>query len=147
MMFQATAIQLPFWQDPQGPLAVAIFESTCQVFFALWDLDRNQISDCLGKVTFSKCWATRTVGTEYSHYCPTPHGFHSYLLEVEESAWLTEQSQNRLETYPNWLNWDKTTYHHYVVEGAGSYVEVIAAGFAAEMASAQECRHYAFLLD
>lgn len=126
---------------------MAVFENTCQVFFALWDLNSDQIPGCLGKVTFSQCWATKTLATDFLPYHLTPHGFHSYLLEVEESAWLAEQSQNRLENYPSWRDWDKATYHHYVLEGADRYVEVLAASFTAKMASAEECRHYVFLLD
>jgi len=85
-MSHATAIQLPFWQAPQDPIAMAVFENTCQVFFALWDLNSDLIPGCLGKVTFSQCWATKTLATDFLPYHLTPHGFHSYLLEVEESA-------------------------------------------------------------
>ena len=147
MLQQAIAIQLPFWQAPQDPLAMVSFNNTCQVFFALWDLDGHPIPNCLGKITFFQCWATKTLAADILPYFQNPHGFHSYLLEVNESEWLAKQSQNRLEDHPTWRSWDKSVYHHYVMEGTESYLEVLGAGFTATMATAEESQHYAFLLD
>jgi hypothetical protein len=146
MMQSATALQLPFWQAPQEPLAIAIAKGTCRVFFALWDYDGNVIPNCLGKATFSKVFSTRTLSTDLLPYQLNPHHFQSYLLEVENSGWLAAESQTRLDTYSTWRSWDQTTYHHYVLEGAESYLEVLAAGFTAEMATADEYQQHAFLL-
>ena len=146
MVQSASAIQLPFWQAPQELLAITIANGTCQAFFALWDYDGNTIPGCLGKVTFSNVWATKTLSTDLLPYLLNPHSFHSHLLEVDGSEWLAFESQNRLDTYPSWRTWDQTTYHHYVLEGAESYLEVLAADFKAEMAMPDEYKQYAFLL-
>ena len=147
MMQSATAIQLPFWRAPQELLSITIANGTCRAFFVLWDYNSNVIPGCLGKVTFSNAWATKTLSTDLLPYRINLHSFRSYLLEVENSEWLAAESQKRLETYPTWRNWDKTTYHHYVMEGAESYLEILAADFTAGMASADECQQHAFLLN
>jgi hypothetical protein len=144
MMQSATAIQLPFWQDPQSPLAVALCKGSCQVFFGIWDEAGDEIADSLGKITF-RCWATRTVGMDLLPYSTNEHTFHSFVLEVPNSPWLSALSQTRLNIYPKWKDWDKSIYHHYVVVGADSYLEVLAEGFTAELATAEELQRYSFL--
>lgn len=147
MLPHAIAIKIPFWQDPQGSLALAFeqVDSTCAVFFAVWDdAGENQLEQ-IGKITFADCWAISTLRTEFLPYTPEPHPFTSYLLEVPDSAWLAAVTQQRLQTYASWKIWDKRPYKHYAVQGANGYVEVIATYFTAGLASPAESERYAFL--
>ena len=148
MTQSATAIQLPFWQDPQSPLALTInvASNSCEAFFTLWDLAGEEMPDCLGKITFSECWATKTANTDLLPYAATSHSFTSFLLEVSESSWLADTRELRKRHYYNWKHADKFKYHrHYVLQGSEGYLEVLASSFAAGMASQEECRRYAFL--
>ncbi|AWM33119.1 hypothetical protein [Hymenobacter nivis] len=149
-MPNAVAVQLPFWQDPQSPLALAISvtSSSCEVFFTLWDEAGEELPNHLGKITFSECWATSTVSTDLLPYAAEPHAFTSFLLEVPNSAWLAATRELRERHYYGWKHWDKFKYHrHYVVQGGEGYLEVLASSFAAGLASDDECRRYAFLRD
>ena len=147
MLTLATALNLPFWQDPQSPLAVAVFEASCHVFFRLWDDTGHEIPAHLGKITFSRCWSTRTLNMDLLPYSVLEHSFHSFILEVPDSSWLAALSQTRLTIYPKWKEWDAAIYHHYVVEGDNSFLEVLAEGFTTSLASPEECQYHAFLLE
>ena len=93
-MQDAIALRLPFWQDPQSSLALALASTsnTCDVFFALWDDTSAEPLKQLGKITFSDCWATSTVSTDLLPYSVAPHTFVSFLLEVPNSCWLANPS-------------------------------------------------------
>ncbi|WP_151087252.1 hypothetical protein [Hymenobacter baengnokdamensis] len=140
----ATAIKLPFWQDPQSSLALVVTPTDCDVFFTLLSEGKAEPSDELGKISFLNCWATHMVKTEFLPYSIAEHSFHSFLLEVIDSAWLATATRQRSYTYPAWKNWDGKVYHHYIVQGHNSYVEVLAVSFTTSIASPEEGQRYAF---
>jgi hypothetical protein len=141
----AIAIPLPFWQDPQGSLALEAAQATCTVFFPLWSNDGEEQLEQIGKITFTGCWAISMLSAKFLPYSVNTHVLTSYLLEIVDSDWLLATAQQRLHAYPGWKNWDKATYRHYLVQGTDKYVEVLATHFTTDLASPEECRRYAFL--
>ncbi len=53
----------------------------------------------------------------------------SCIYEIENSEWLKQVSEQRLRNYPEWKNWDKRKYRHFVVSGHDNYYDIIATDF------------------
>jgi hypothetical protein len=141
----AETIQLSVWQDPQGEVVLEHGSRECHVFFGCWS-EAGVAAEFVAQVTFDWAWASRVVRTEFVPYRFEPNG-ETYLLRVARSGWLAELTGQRLSNYPKWRDWDKRTYHHFVVVGHDSYVDVIAEKFSVQKLGRREAGKLSRLID
>jgi len=86
------------------------------------------------------------VNSEYLPYERQKHQ-RSCIYEIEDSAWLKHESEQRSESYPEWRKRDSRIYHHYVVSGHDNYVEVLAASFEEQVVPRSEAGELVKLID
>src|SRR5262245_1333051 len=123
----AKPIRLNSWQNPQGDVVLHHSRDTCIVSFGCWDA-QGQPADYICQLKFHHAWAVHAVNSEFLPY-ELADTQRSCIYEVEDSAWLKRESEQRVQNYPQWREWDQQSYHHYVVSGHDNYCEVIAASF------------------
>ena len=126
----AVAIPLKVWQDPQGNPLLINSERRCEIFFGCWE-EAGTPANYICRIEFNSAWAIRSYGIEYLPY-EIKEQKHSAIFEIENSKWLKESSDYRLKSYPEWKNWDKKIYHHFVVQGHDEFVEVLAESYKEE---------------
>jgi hypothetical protein len=145
---RAIQIRLKNWQDPQGDVALLFTRDRCEVFFGCWAAPAEP-ADHLVRLSFEHGWAARCVCSEYPPYTYeiNERSPSSSILEVQESQWLKELSDRRLETYPRWKDWDHKRYLHYVVQGHDNYVDVVALGFTETLISREAAGQFSYLID
>jgi hypothetical protein len=124
----AIAIPLKVWQDPQGNVVLRYSREECLLFFGC-RTEAGDPADYLCQLKFHHAWAVRGLRLEYLPYRIKDHKYHSRILLVENSQWLRQVSQQRVENYPEWRTWDTREYLHYVVAGHDNYYDIIATGF------------------
>jgi hypothetical protein len=142
---QVVTIPLKVWQDPQGDVVLHVSCKDCTVYFGCW-MASGEPAEHLCKLTFEHAWATRSFSSEFTPY-KTNSAERSCIYEIENSTWLNDLSAERLENYPRWREWDKDTYHHYMVIGHDNYIEIIAASFTESMLSYNEAGELRRLID
>jgi hypothetical protein len=134
----AVPIELPFQINAQGNAVLLSATGESQVFVSLWDEQGYEMPH-LGKFRFINAWASEYFATEnggsYLTADSAPYGF---LARIESSTWLAECIKRRLSRYPNWLQWDKRNYHHFMVHGHDNYVQIIAEQFEISFATEAE---------
>src|SRR5689334_18467740 len=124
----AVPISLQVWQDPQGDVVLKYSRSECSISFGCW-MNTGEPADYICELVFDQAWAVRGYRSEYLPYQLKQGLSQSNIYEVENSNWLQQASEQRARSYPNWRNWDKKVYHHYVVQGHENYYELLAGGF------------------
>ncbi len=124
----AVPIPLQLWQDPQGDLVLKRWRSGCSVYFGCW-IDAGEPADFICELSFDHTWAVRGYNSEYLPYRIGRGQTRSNIFEIEFSTWLKQASEQRERCYPNWRDWDKKDYHHYIVQGHDNYYEILAAGY------------------
>ena len=141
----AVPVPLKVWQDPQGDVVLQHSRERCTISFACWE-DAGEPADYICQLVFDHAWAVRAVNSEF-----LPSEIHepqrSCIYEVKESEWLIALSKERSRCHPEWRNWDKRSYHHYVVQGHDNYCEVLAEGFVERIVSRDEAGVLARLID
>jgi hypothetical protein len=123
----AVPIELKAYQDPQGTVKLFHSDLMCEVLFDCWNDDRRP-ADHFGKLTFLHAWAVRGLCLEVFPYKIREH-LPSCIYEVENSTWLSQVTQQRLDIYPQWKTWDERVYRHFVVSGHDNFYEIIATKF------------------
>jgi len=125
-----TAVPIPLhaWQDPQGDVVLKQSQLGCCIYFGCW-ADAGEPADYICELRFDQAWAIRGICSEYLPYQHGEGHSRSDIYKIENSIWLKQASEQRAKSYPNWRNRDKSSYHHYVVEGHDYYYEIIAAGY------------------
>lgn len=123
----AVPIPLAVWQDPQGNLTLNHTDGLCEVLFDCWD-ESGEPADYSCSIKFQQAWAVRGVCMESTPYKYKEH-LRSCIYEIENSLWLDELSKMRVAYYPEWKDWDKRIYKHFLVTGHDNYYEIIATGF------------------
>ena len=116
------------WQDPLGDVVLRYSLEECFIYFGCW-ISPGEPADYLGKLTFHDAWAVRGFHFEFLPYEVEELNYHSKILVVKDSQWLMQLSERRLSLYPEWKNWDKREYRHYVVSGHDNYYDIIATRF------------------
>jgi hypothetical protein len=96
----AIGIPLNLWQDPQGDVVLHYSREECLVYFGCW-VEAGVPADYLGKLIFHNAWAVRGLCLEGSPYKTKEPLYRSSLLVVQDSKWLHEVSEQRLQYYPN----------------------------------------------
>jgi len=124
----AIPIPLRSWQDPQGDIVLKFARQECPIYFGGW-MCPGEPADYIGELTFEHAWAVRGYCSEYLPYSIKGKIHRSSIFEIQNSTWLSQESQQRARGYPDWHNWDKRTFHHYVVQGHDNYYEILASGF------------------
>lgn len=123
----AVPISLGVWQDPQGDVVLHYSREDCEVFFGCW-IEAGVPADYLCNLTFRHAWAVRGLSLEGFPYQVKDH-VRSCIYEVENSVWLKQVSEQRLEIYPRWKDWDERKYKHFVVWGHDNYFDIVATEF------------------
>lgn len=141
----AIPIPLKAWQDPQGDVVLQHSRNGCTISFACWD-DAGQPADYICKLVFDHAWAVRAVNSEFLPY-EINEPQRSCVYEIKDSEWLIGISKQRSDYYPEWRNWDKRSYHHYVVRGHDNYCEVVAEAFVERIVPRDEAGELASLID
>jgi hypothetical protein len=139
------AIPLNVWQDPQGNVVLRYSREECVIYFGCWT-DAGIPADYIGQVTFHNAWAVRGLCLEWHGYKIAETHYHSSILSVENSKWLSQLSEQRLTLYPNWKQWDTREYLHYVVSGHDNYYDVVATGFEESIVPESEAGELAALI-
>ena len=140
------AIPLNVWQDPQGNVVLRYSREECLIYFGCWT-DAGSPADYLGQLTFHHAWAVRGLRLEWHGYEIAEHKYHSSILSIQNSKWLSQLTEQRLHAYPNWKRWDTREYLHYVVSGHDNYYELIATGFEESIVSQAHAGELAYLID
>ena len=142
----AVPIHLQVWQDPQGDVVLKHSRSECTVYFGCW-VNAGEPADYICELRFNHAWAVRGCSSEYLPYKLREGLSCSDIFEVENSTWLKQASRERAKSYPNWRNWDKKVYHHYVVQGHDNYYEILATGYTERQISYAEAGELKRLVD
>lgn len=141
----AVPIPLKVWQDPQGDLVLHHSREGCTVSFACWDA-AGEPADYLCQLKFKHAWAVRGLNSEYLPYDREEY-HRSCVYEVVNSDWLKHESELRSKNYPEWPEWNRKTYHHYVVSGHDNFYEVIAEGFEEKTVPSSDAGELGRLID
>jgi hypothetical protein len=131
-----------FTQDPQSNVVLHVQEGVCMVLFEVWDDQGEALPGQQGRIRFTDCWAAEHVALSpeapnHRERC-LPNAF---LWQDSASPWLAEKIATRLRQYPTWLEWDRRTYRHYVVEGHDTYCQVIATSFELDLVTHETVLH------
>lgn len=141
----AAPIPLKVWQDPQCDVVLHAGRDGCAVYFGCWAI-AGEPADYICKLTFTHGWAVRGYNSEFLPYerggCSR-----SCIYEIENSEWLRQETTQREKNYPEWKEWDKKSYHHYVVSGHDNYYEIIAASFDEQIILRADAGEMARLID
>ncbi len=135
----AIPIPLKVWQDPQGNPLLIYSEHNCEVYFGCWD-KTGEPAEFICRISFDSAWASKSCGLEFLRYQINEHT-RSSILEIENSKWLKELTEYRLKCYPEWKTWDKTTYHHFVIQGHDEFVEILAKSYKEESISIEDAKN------
>jgi hypothetical protein len=125
----AKAIELEQWQDPVEDVAAVFSEEVCNVYFFVRD------SELIGKLSFDRATAFRSVRTEVAPHMDSESKFSSYILEVFHSprpgdiefGFYTEQAREFLRKK-----------RHFLVKGHDIYHEVLCLDFSESYLSKED---------
>lgn len=127
-MNQADPIALPVWKDPQSFVLLEHVRDEARVFFRCRN-DAGNPMDEVGCIHFQGVWqlnSERFLATKgYPNVAATE--LRSYYLWVPESGLVNELMEKRFARDPNWKQYDKRRYLHYVIESHDFYYDIIAA--------------------
>ena len=146
--FLETGIPIPLseWKDPQGDVILKYSCKECIIYFGCW-IASGIPADYICKLTFDNAWAVRGYRLEFIPYKIKENNYHSCILEIENSSWLKQVSEQRIKYYPNWQKWDKRNYRHFVIEGHDNYYDIIAVGYKEEIIPYSEAGELKRLID
>ena len=117
----------------------------CTVSFGCW-VDAGEPADYICQLVFDHAWAVRAVDLEFLPY-EVHEPQRSCIYQISDSEWLIAASEARSHYYPEWRDWDKRSYHHYVVQGHDNYCEVLALGFVERIIPRDQAGVLARLID
>ncbi|WP_218057747.1 MULTISPECIES: hypothetical protein [unclassified Gilliamella] len=123
----AYPIELPFWQAPNDDIVIKSKGDTLTAYCKIW-YKPAKYSKFTGIFEFSNVWAMRFERNKqcayYSH-CDSDD-FNSCYWVIPESSWLEQLVNERQSHFPNWQQYDRGDYWHYIIQSHSFYVEVIA---------------------
>ncbi|MWP61564.1 hypothetical protein GQ593_04250 [Gilliamella sp. Pas-s25] len=123
----AYPIELPFWQAPNDDIVINSKGDTLTAYCKIW-YKPAKYSKFTGIFQFSNVWAMRFERNKqcayYSH-CDSDDVNSCYWV-IPESSWLEQLVNERQSHFPNWRQYDRGEYWHYIIQSDSFYVEVIA---------------------
>ena len=138
-MNQAEPLALPVWKDPQSFVLLEHVRDEARAFFRCWDDAGNPVNE-VGCIHFQGVWylhSARFLATKgYPDVAATE--LRSYYLRVPESDLVKELMEKRIAQDPDWRQYDKRHYLHYVIECHDFYYDIVAVSAAFSLLPASE---------
>lgn len=138
-MNQAQPIALPVWKDPQSFVLLEHVRDEARIFFRCRDDAGNPLNE-VGCIHFQGVWhvhSERHLAMKgYPDVAATE--LRSYYLWVPESGLVKALTEKRCAWDPDWKQYDKRQYLHYVIESHDFHYDIVAASAAFSLIPASE---------
>lgn len=134
MKSEFNALELPIWQNPQSSVAIRYLKNSVYIYFSFWNSETYETdTNYIGEIEFENAWALELEVLPMHGIMTIFHNFKSYILQADRSGWLLSKFELRQAVYPDWLNWDKKKYYHYIVQGSESWIQVLASNYSVKI--------------
>lgn len=119
------------WLDPQSDPVVEFFSDELFYYFRCWDEEQKH-TNFLGLFKCNNVQCIKYSKT-FDHFpYIEEHDFKCYHYEIENSTWVDQWTSLKNKKEPNWRKYDQSTYNHFILMTAESYIEVICGSISLE---------------